>query len=194
VNIAPRSRTRGYTAVELLTTLSVVGIVTALAVPNMQQFMLNNRTAADANALIGALNIARNEAVTRGIPVSVCASADGQDCSGAESWNTGWIVFTDAVAPVGQIDGGAEPDTVLQVFPGLTGGSELEADTAVVSYQPNGFLTGAAAGFELQVSEHCMATGNLADDEDESDRLATNRRQIAVNPQGRVAVTRVPCP
>lgn len=194
MNIAPRSRARGYTAVELLTTLSVVGIVTALAVPNMQQFMLNNRTAADANALIGALNIARNEAVTRGIPVSVCASADGESCSGAEAWSTGWIVFTDGVAPVGQINDAADPDEVIQVFPGLTGGSVLDADTTVVSYQPNGFTAGAAASFDLQVSDQCIAAGNLEEGEDESNRLATNRRQIAVNPQGRVAVTRVPCP
>jgi type IV fimbrial biogenesis protein FimT len=193
VNIAPRSRARGYTAVELLTTLSVVGIVTALAVPNMQQFMLNNRTAADANALIGALNIARNEAVIRGIPVSVCASDDGETCSGSETWTTGWIVFTDAVAPLGQVNDAAEPDTVLQVLPALTGGSTLEGDATALSYQPNGFLNGAAAGFDLQVSDHCVAGGNLEDGEDESARLATNRRRIAVNPQGRVAVTREPC-
>jgi type IV fimbrial biogenesis protein FimT len=179
VNIAPRSRARGYTAVELLTTLSVVGIVTALAVPNFQQFMQNNRAAADANALIGALNIARNEAVSRGLPVSVCASADGATCSGDETWSTGWIVFTDAVPPVGDVDDAADPDTVLQVFPALTGGSALAADATFVGYRPNGFLANAAAPtFDLTVA-YC--TGD-------------NNRRITLNLQGRAGVTHETCP
>lgn len=174
----PRSTSRGYTAVELLTTLSVMGIVTALAVPNLQQFMQNNRAAADANALIGALNIARNEAITRGVPVTVCASDDGATCAGNETWSTGWIVFTDGVAPTGDVNNGADPDTVLRVFPALTGGSALNADAAFVAYRPNGFLANAAApAFDLSV-EYC--TGD-------------NNRQITLNLQGRAGVTRVSC-
>jgi type IV fimbrial biogenesis protein FimT len=173
-----RTRAHGYTAVELLTTMSVVAIATALAVPSFQQFMQTNRAAADANALIGALNIARNEAVTRGAPVTVCASADGATCSGDTDWSTGWIVFTDANGAVGEVSDGADPDTVLRVFPALVGGSALAADTGFVAYRPNGFLgNGAAAGFDLSV-EGC--TGQ------------TNRR-IIVNLQGRASVARVTC-
>jgi type IV fimbrial biogenesis protein FimT len=172
------ARSRGYTAIELLTTMTVMGIATALAVPNFQQFMQNNRAAADANALIGALNIARNESVTRGAPVTVCASADGASCSGDDDWSSGWIVFTDANAPAGEVSAGADPDTVLRVFPALVGGTALAADTTFVAFRPNGFLgNGGAAGFDLSV-EGC--TGE------------TNRR-IVVNLQGRASVARIAC-
>ena len=172
------STARGYTAVELLTTLGVAAIVTALAVPNLQQFMQNNRAAADTNALIGALNIARNEAVTRGTPVSVCASEDGATCSGGDAWSAGWIVFTDAVPPTGEVNDAAEPDTVLRAFPALTGGSALAGDAAFIGYRPNGFLSNAAAPtFDLTV-DHC--TGD-------------NNRRITVNLQGRAGVTHESC-
>ena len=172
------ARARGYTAVELLTTMTVMGIATALAVPNFQQFMQTNRAAADANALIGALNIARNEAITRGAPVTVCASADGASCSGDDEWTSGWIVFTDANNPAGEVNNGAEPDTVLRVFPGLAGGVELAADVPFVAYRASGFLgNGAAAGFDLSVPD-CHGD--------------TNRR-IVINLQGRASVARTDC-
>jgi type IV fimbrial biogenesis protein FimT len=168
----------GYTAVELLATMTVMATVTALAVPNFQQFMQNNRAAADANALIGALNIARNEAVTRGAPVSVCASTDGETCSGDGDWTSGWIVFTDALPPAGEVNDGADPDTVLRVFPSLTGGSELTGDTDFVAYRPNGFIVNAApAGFDLAV-ERCTGDHN---------------RRIVINLQGRAGVARTDC-
>jgi type IV fimbrial biogenesis protein FimT len=158
--------------------MTVMGIATALAVPNFQQFMQSNRTAADANALIGALNIARNEAITRGTPVTVCASADGASCSGDQEWSTGWIVFTDANGPAGELNDGAEPDTVLRVFPALAGDVALAANVPFVAYRPSGFLgNGAAASFDLSVPG-CHGH--------------TNRR-IVINLQGRASVARVDC-
>lgn len=173
-----RGRARGYTAVELLTTMTVMGIATAVAVPNFRQFMQTNRAAADANALIGALNVARNEAITRGSPVTVCASSDGESCSGSGEWSRGWIVFTDASIPAGTVNAGAGPDTVLRVFPGLAGGAALTADVPFVAYRPSGFLGNASAvAFELNVPD-CQG--------------GTNRR-IVINLQGRASVARVDC-
>ena len=103
--IADRSpgRARGFTAVELLFSLAITGLVTALAVPSFRDFLQNSRTAEEANALVGALALARNEAVTRGVPVSVCSSTDNETCADDPDWTTGWIVFTDAIAPVGSV-------------------------------------------------------------------------------------------
>jgi type IV fimbrial biogenesis protein FimT len=179
----PRSpdRNRGYTAVELMFTVAIVGVVTALAVPNFRDFVQNNRAAEEANALVGALSVARSEAVTRGIPVSVCSSTDGETCGGSDDWTTGWIVFTDGNAPLGDVTDAvapAIPDTVLRVMPALRSGSELAADADFVSYAANGFLaTAAGATFDLDIAE-CTGEHN---------------RAIAVNMQGRAAVTHVAC-
>ena len=166
---------RGFTAVELLFSLAIVGLVTALAVPSFRDFLQNNRTAEEANALVGALALARNEAVTRGVPVSVCSSTDNATCADDPDWTTGWIVFTDAVAPVGSVDA---PDTVLRALPALRTGSDLAASANFVSYAANGFL-GSVAGvtFGLDI-EGC--TGN-------------HNRTITLNLQGRAAVAPTAC-
>ena len=171
---SPR-RARGFTAVELMFSLAIAGLVTALAVPSFRDFLQNNRTAEEANALVGALALARNEAVTRGVPVSVCSSTDNETCANDPDWTTGWIVFTDAVGTVGSVDA---PDTVLRALPALRTGSDLAADANFVSYAANGFL-GSAAGvtFDLDV-EGC--TGN-------------HNRTITVNLQGRAAIAQTAC-
>lgn len=171
-------RNRGYTAVELLFTLSIAGLVTALAVPNFRDFIQNNRAAEEANALVGAFALARNEAVTRGVPVSVCSSTDNETCADAPDWSTGWIVFTDVNAPIGSVDDGAQPDTVLRALPALRTGSDLAADANFVAYADSGFLSsGNGVTFDLDIAE---CTGN-------------HNRTITVNLQGRAAVARAAC-
>jgi len=171
-------RNRGMTAVELLFTMAIAGLVLALAVPNFRDFVQNNRAAEEANALVGALALARSEAVTRGVPVTVCASTDGATCSDDLDWSTGWIVFTDGNAPLGAVDAGAPSDTVLRALPELRNGSALTADAEFVAYAPNGFLTnGASVTFDLDIPD---CTGN-------------HNRTITVNLQGRGAVANAAC-
>ncbi|MEO7387198.1 MAG: GspH/FimT family pseudopilin, partial [Gammaproteobacteria bacterium] len=172
------TRNRGMTAVELLFTMAIAGLVMALAVPNFRDFIQNNRAAEEANALVGALALARSEAVTRGIPVSVCSSTDNETCADDPDWTTGWIVFTDANVPLGAVDNGAIPDTVLRALPELRTGSALTGDTNFLSYAANGFLTNAAGvTFDLDIPD---CTGN-------------HNRTITVNLQGRAAMANAAC-
>ena len=173
-----RDRARGYTAVELLFTMAIAALVTALAVPNFRDFIQNNRAAEEANALVGALALARNEAITRGVPVTVCSSTDNENCADDPDWTTGWIVFTDAVPLVGSVDNAAQPDTVLRALPALRAGSDLAADANFVSYTASGFLSTAnPVNFDLDIAE---CTGN-------------HNRTITVNLQGRASVAEAPC-
>lgn len=171
-------RNRGMTAVELLFTMAIAGLVLALAVPNFRDFVQNNRAAEEANALVGALALARSEAVTRGVPVTVCGSADNATCADDVDWSTGWIVFTDFDADGSVDDADDPPDTVLRAVPELRNGSTLTADANFVAYGPNGFLTnGADVTFDLDIPD---CTGN-------------HNRQITVNLQGRGAVANTAC-
>lgn len=166
------------TAIELLFTVAIAGLVLALAVPNFRDFVQNNRAAEEANALVGALAMARSEAVTRGVPVSVCSSTDNATCADDTDWTTGWIVFTDVNAPLGAVDNGAIPDTVLRALPELRTGSALTGDANFVSYTANGFLN---------------AAGDVTFDLDIPDCTGNHNRTITVNLQGRVAVANTAC-
>jgi len=82
-------RVRGVTLFELLVTIAIVAILASLALPNFRQFMMQMNVTSNTNNLIGALNLARSEAVKRGLPVAVVANAGAT----ATNWgNSGWNV------------------------------------------------------------------------------------------------------
>jgi type IV fimbrial biogenesis protein FimT len=87
---------RAFTLVELIVTLTIIGILAAIAVPGMSRFMQSNRLTATTNDLIGDINLARTEAVKRNTPVGLCA-VSGADCGTSTNWGTsGWRLFVDA--------------------------------------------------------------------------------------------------
>jgi type IV fimbrial biogenesis protein FimT len=84
---AATSRPDGFTLVELLVTIFVAAILTAIAVPSFQHTIRSNRADTLANQLIATLSMARSEAVKLGQSVTVMA------VSGSTDWGTGgWCV------------------------------------------------------------------------------------------------------
>ena len=87
------SKQTGLTAIELMITLAVFAIMASLAGPPMQTLMTNYRERTGVNQVAGYLRLARSEAITRSIPVSMCGSSDGLICDG--NMSEGWFVFED---------------------------------------------------------------------------------------------------
>jgi type IV fimbrial biogenesis protein FimT len=85
----------GFTLIELMITLAVVGILLAIGMPSLKTFMQGNQLIASTNELISALHVARSEAIKLNSRVSVCESSNGTSCSATGSWKNGWIVFVD---------------------------------------------------------------------------------------------------
>ena len=87
-------RQKGFTLIELMTTLGIATILVSVAVPGLQEFKKNSRQRTATNELVSAMRIARNTAITTNSRVTVCASRDGASCQNV-SWNNGWIAFVD---------------------------------------------------------------------------------------------------
>ena len=81
---------RGFTILELMITLVVLGILTALAAPSFSEMIARNHLTAASNDLIVALLTARSEAVKRECMVSVSHNGDEDDDS--DDWEKGWNV------------------------------------------------------------------------------------------------------
>ena len=80
-------RARGFTLIELMTTIAVLGVVLGIAVPGVRQLALDNRQSTQLNLFSSTLAMARSEAIKQNTRVAVCPSSDRLTCASA---GTGW--------------------------------------------------------------------------------------------------------
>ena len=125
-----RGSHRGFGLIELMIVIAILAILTVIALPSYQRTIQLNRVVTDTNDVIAAFNLARNEAVARGRPVTVCASTNHTSCDGAGTinWSAGYMVFTD-YDPPGVIDAAAG-DVVLRVFEPVSSHNTLKSTGA----------------------------------------------------------------
>jgi type IV fimbrial biogenesis protein FimT len=130
----------GFTLLELMITISIAAILLAIGVPSFKYITSANRASSEINGLLGDLQFARGEAIKEGQTVTICASTNGTSCSVSTSWDTGWIVFSDA-PPLGTIEG---TDAILKIQPQFSSTDVLTADHGIssVTFSREGFTQG----------------------------------------------------
>lgn len=88
----------GFTLLELMVVVTIVGIIAALAYPSFQGTIQLNRVQSQTSKLISALSLARSEAVKTNQRTVICKSANQTSCTNSGEWEQGWIIFRDADA------------------------------------------------------------------------------------------------
>ena len=79
-----RESNAGFSLTELLVTISVVAVLTAMTVPNFSSMLADREARSITYELMSAIRFARSEAVKRNSVVFVSAYGDG--------WSSGWMV------------------------------------------------------------------------------------------------------
>ncbi len=117
----------GFTLVELMITVVIVGILLALAGPSFVELLERNRMQTTASNVYTSLMLARSEALKRNRDVEVCSSTSGTACDPNEAglWQDGWLVWVDTDGDTSVDD----PNEVLSVRGALYGGDTLWAVT-----------------------------------------------------------------
>ena len=165
-----RSSNQGVTLVELLVTLSLMAILLSMAAPAFRDLMLNNQRASQINAMMASLNLARAEAIKRGVKTVVCISdgAATPDCAAApKGWEEGWIVFVDGNVSGASLNSLDNPedvngngtwdrgeDVLLEVHGHLSAGTTLRGNNNVVKRVAMNRFSGTTGTIR-----HCDARG-----------------------------------
>jgi len=156
----------GFTLIELVITMAVLGIVLAFGIPAFNGVIENNRVTTQANSLLGAVNYARSEAVKRGEIVSLQSEVGG--------FGNGWCVI------VGPLDNCEDPE-VLREFGAVRAVIVDAGGTTGVSFDNRGYRLAPAGNVVIGMqSDNCQTN-------------ADGRRELTVSTAGRASLTREEC-
>ncbi|WP_345451714.1 GspH/FimT family pseudopilin [Pseudoluteimonas lycopersici] len=127
---------RGFTMVELMMTLIVLGTLAALAVPSFMNLIRGNRLTSSANEMVAMLQTARLAAVSNRASVSVCPTTNGTDCTTA--LGSRWIaVMTKDGATTVLRDSTLHPSVEVKTSPSLSGAGGTNKNK--FTFLPSGF-------------------------------------------------------
>jgi type IV fimbrial biogenesis protein FimT len=130
----PRPAT-GFSLIEMLTTMSILAILLAIASPGLASLTSANALSSAQSGLAASLMLARGEAMKRGTTVGLAALAP---VTGSE-FSAGWTIFVDSNGN-GRFD---EGETIIRQEPAQHSNIivSLSGNATVVAFNSRGFLT-----------------------------------------------------
>ncbi|MCC4116825.1 GspH/FimT family pseudopilin [Aromatoleum toluclasticum] len=168
----------GYSLVELMMVLAVLGVLSAIAAPSFARLLAETRVRDASSDLFAAVIQTRSEAMKRHGRVVLCKSDDSTRCAEDIGWDRGWIVFADDNES-GQRDA---DEAVLRTGEPRIGRVAISGDGSVGNY-----VSYVASGRTQHLTSGAWQAGTLTVC---SEGIA---RQIIINRVGRPRIARVSC-
>lgn len=141
---SPSSHKQGFTLIEVMVAIAVVAILSALALPSMNDFLVRMRVDNEISEIQRLLLTARNMAINTGKNTTVCPLASGV-CT--NNWQNEISVFTNNDNTLATNNTFAAPDELVKVKSAIRAGDTLQYAQNSVIYTPDGRLLTASANF-----------------------------------------------
>lgn len=128
-----KSKTAGFTLIELIITVTVLAVLMSIAIPSFSTYTANQRIRSASENLVSALNLARSEAVKRGAVIEVNPVT-------SSAWADGWRVQVKSSA------------VVLADYAAVDGITITASSTTTPEYNRDGRLSSSALNFTVASS------------------------------------------
>ncbi len=126
-----QARQKGFTLIELMVTLIVLVVLLSIGIPSFSDWVKNNRLDTATRTLASALQLARNEAISRQTAVTI-------DSGG--NWGNGLTIYTDE-SPTGNTALAGVDILIKDLSFSLDGITTTTNDDRYISFTNTGLLS-----------------------------------------------------
>lgn len=133
------TKQRGFTLIEIMTAVVISVVLIAIAAPNFASLVRSSKLRSAQSELVSSLTLTRNEAIKRGLRVSVA----GKSPVIGNEFGAGWTVWVDT-----NEDGVVDPgEVVIREYPGFFGTIIISTvgNVSAINFEPTGFTTTAVS-------------------------------------------------
>ena len=138
-------RPAGFSLIELMVVLAILGILMAIAVPNFSEWIAGQRVRDTASDIHTSLMRARNEAISRSLPTSVTPVTPA-------NWANGWYIAN----PDGAYNPNPANPTVFIEQHGPVQNVNISVAGTAITFTTVGRLSGTALGIRIAASGTSM--------------------------------------
>jgi type IV fimbrial biogenesis protein FimT len=163
----------GFTLIEMMIVLVIVGVVLVLVPPGMAQLSLSTNLKSYSHQMLKSVFLARSEAIKRNSSVTLCVSTDGTSCAGAGDWEEGWIVL-------------AADGTVIKSHQSILPGYRMTGDAAAPGSHTMVFQSTGAASTSSNIKV-CRQQPEVGNQEREVRVTATGKGRVTRTESGTCA-------
>ena len=144
----------GFTLIELMVTLVVLGIVMSVAIPSFTGMLTQNSVVEASNRLVSAVQFVRSESIKRNSPTALGSNT-------SRKWHEGWKVYAGNLT--GSDVAGAE-DTLIRVYDSSLDSVTINGNSHAgtwLSFFANGMLNEDADGIFHICNGDDASTGRI---------------------------------